>query len=69
MGQQIIGKGQHGVDVIQRGTAVSSVEEKVLLAPQNHLVKYAEVGRCGYTFDASQGIQLLLLQGQRQLLF
>ena len=69
VGQQAVGKGQHGVDPVKRRAAVSPVEKEIHFPAQQQMVKYAEVGRRSYTLQPPQSLQIGDFQRKRKQLF
>ena len=68
MGQQAIGKGQHGIHTVQRRAAIPAVKEKVLFSTQEHMVKHAEIRAGRNPLQPPQGIQVRNTQHRRQQL-
>ena len=58
MRQKTVGKGQHGVDSVQRRTAAASPEKEIFLFIQNQMVKYAKINACSDSFQASQSLHV-----------
>ena len=61
VGEQAVGKGQHGIHRVQGRAAVPAFKGKVLLVLQDHLVQHAEIGRCRRSLQAPQAVQIPLV--------
>ena len=68
IGQQTVGEGQHGVDIVQRRTAIAPMEEEILLLAQEHLIEYPKIGIGGGSLQSPQGFQIADLQNLWQQL-